>query len=334
MKVFIAGGTGFIGYHTALEFLKNGHEVTSLSLEDINLGGWYPKEVDVHYGDLFEMSDEEMEKLVAGHDALVYAVGPDDRFVPEAPAYPFFYERLVTHPVRLVKAAKKAGIKKIAVCNSYFAYYHRQHPEKKLCEKHPYIRCRVEQADAMIEAGGDGTDVMMLELPYIFGAMPERVPLWKDVLLDMLIKMKTVLYPKGGSVMLSVENVAGAAYGAVMHGEHGGKYPIGDVNVDWNTMLEMMLCAMGTPKKIKTIPCFLVALYGVKHKRDYAKEGKEMGLDPVKLMKDIQCQYLYYDVDAMSRKALKYSGGGVEESIKKTIKRCMEEYEKEGVSIG
>lgn len=329
MKVFIAGGTGFIGYHSAMEFLQNGHSVTSLSLKDIDLGKWYPKEVDVNYGDVFEMSDKEMEKLVAGHDALLYAIGPDDRFVPEAPAYPYFYERLVTHPVRLAKAAKKAGVGKFVVCNSYFSYYHRLHPEKKLTEKHPYIRCRVEQASELIAAGGDGMDVMMLELPYIFGAMRERVPLWKEVLLGMLRSMSTVLYPKGGSTMITVENVAKAAYGAVMHGQHGKRYPIGDENIDWNSMLEMMLSAMGTPKKIVNIPCFLVALYGVKHKRDFAKEGKEMGLNPVKLMKDIQCQYLYYDADELSRNELKYGSGGIQKSIEKMIARCMEEYAKE-----
>jgi len=90
-----------------------------------------------------------------------------------------------------------------------------------------------------------------------------------------------------------------------------------------------MLSAMGTPKKIVNIPCFLVALYGVKHKRDFAKEGKEMGLNPVKLMKDIQCQYLYYDADELSRNELKYGSGGIQKSIEKMIARCMEEYAKE-----
>ena len=334
MKVMIVGGTGFIGYHSALEFLKNGHKVTSLSLDDIDLTDWYPKEVDVHYGDVFKMSEDDFIDLFTGHDALVYAVGPDDRFTPPAPAYEFFFERLVTHPSRLASAAQKAGVKKFVVANSYFAYYHRLHPEKKLTEKHPYIRCRVEQAQALIDAGDSGMNVCVLELPYIFGAMPQRVPLWKDVLLDMLISMSTVYYPQGGSTMISVENVAGAVYGAVMNGRHGARYPVGDVNMNWNSMLEIMLSAMGTPKKIVNVPCLLVTLYGVKHKREYSRQGKEMGLNPVKLMRDIQCQHLYYDADELSRKELGYSGGGVEAAIRKTIKRCLEEYKKEGKQIG
>ena len=329
MKVLIVGGTGFIGYHSALEFLANGHKVTSLSFDDIDLTGWYPKEIDINYGDVFKMSEDELIKLCKGHDALVYAFGPDDRFAPPAPAYEFFFERLVTHPARLAAAAKKAGIKKFVAMGSYFTYYHRLHPEKKLAQKHPYIRCRAEQEQALINAGGDGMDVCVLELPYIFGTMPKRVPLWKDVLLDIIIPMDPVYYPKGGSAMISVENAAKAVYGAVMYGRHGALYPIGDINMDWNSMLEIMLSAMGTPKRIVNVPCFLAALYGLKHKREVKKQGKETGLDPVKLMKDIQCQYLYYDADEFSRNELKYGGGDVEEAIRKTVRRALEEYDKE-----
>ena len=66
MNVFIVGGTGFIGYHSTLEFLENGHKVSSLSLDDIPLGDWYPKQVDVHYGDVFEMSEDDMTALFKG----------------------------------------------------------------------------------------------------------------------------------------------------------------------------------------------------------------------------------------------------------------------------
>ena len=46
MNVFIAGGTGLIGYQSALEFLKRGHDVSSISLPDIEFGDWFPKEIE------------------------------------------------------------------------------------------------------------------------------------------------------------------------------------------------------------------------------------------------------------------------------------------------
>jgi hypothetical protein len=38
---------------------------------------------------------------------------------------------------------------------------------KKLAEHHAYIKCRLEQAECTIKAGGDSMAVMILELPYI-----------------------------------------------------------------------------------------------------------------------------------------------------------------------
>ena len=50
-KVFIFGGTGFLGYYAALEFLRKGVAVDTLALpvkDDKDLSGvgdWFPKEV-------------------------------------------------------------------------------------------------------------------------------------------------------------------------------------------------------------------------------------------------------------------------------------------------
>ena len=85
----------------------------------------------------------------------VYAVGPDDRITPAAPAYVFFHERLVDAVEKVAIAVRKAGVKKFVVLNSYFAYFDRIWPEKELSKHHPYIRCRVEQAERVISAGED-----------------------------------------------------------------------------------------------------------------------------------------------------------------------------------
>ena len=94
MKVFIVGGTGFLGYYATLEFLRRGHQVDTISLPDIELGDWFPKEVGVKYGNVFEMPHEELTELFQGYDGMVYAVGPDDRYTPDAPAYDFFYKKV------------------------------------------------------------------------------------------------------------------------------------------------------------------------------------------------------------------------------------------------
>ncbi len=322
MKVFIVGGTGFLGYYATLDFLRKRHQVSTVSIPDVELGDWYPKDVSVTYGDVFKMSHDELVKLFNGYDAMVYAVGPDDRVIPKAPAYQFFHERLVDACTRVVVGARDAGVKRCVVLGSYFALFDRLFPDRKLAEHHPYIKCRVEQAESVINAGAGKMDVMVLELPYIFGTMPGRTPLWKDILVNRLKKMNPVAFPKGGTNMIAVEHVGEAVVGAIEHGRHGSRYTVGDENLSWTEMLAIMLKAMGEDKKIITIPTFLATLYGMALKNKEAREGKEGGLDHARLMEDLQSQYLYFD-PAPVAEILGFQRGGVRESIQKTIAACM-----------
>lgn len=42
----------------------------------------------------------------------------------------------------------------------------------QLCDKHPYIRSRVEQEEVAFKYADDDMGVAVLELPYIFGTQP------------------------------------------------------------------------------------------------------------------------------------------------------------------
>lgn len=323
MKVIIVGGTGFIGYHSALELLRRGHSVKAVAIEDVLPGTWFPGEARLVYKDVFEASRKELKELFTGWEALVYAVGPDDRFIPKAPAYDFFHEKLVVSCKKVLESARDAGVKRCAVCNSYLAYFDRTWPEKKLAERHPYIRCRVEQASACLSAGGDSMAVMILELPYIFGAMPGRIPLWKHVLFERLKTMKPfVMFPGGGTQMIAVEHAAEAVAGALESGEQGRRYAVGDENMPWKRMLRIILDAMDLPRrKVVTIPTCAASLYGKRLRKKHAREGREAGLNYARLFEDILSRYCYFDAEPAA-KALRISHGGIEDSIIKTVKAC------------
>jgi len=320
MKIIIVGGTGFLGYHSILEALKRGHEVSSISIPDIELGDWFPKDVTVKYENIFEMTFDELVRLFKGYDGMVYAVGPDDRITPKAPAYKFFHDRLVIACTRVIEAAREAGIQRCTVLNSYFSYFDRIWPDKKLSERHSYIKCRVEQAASVIEAGGETMAVMVMELPYIFGTMPERIPLWKDALFDRVMGMKVVFFPRGGTNMIAVENVAEAIIGALEHGQPGMRYPIGDENMSYKDMLRIVLDTMGLKKRlIITLPTSLATIIGKWMKRKEKNRGFESGLDLAYLFKDILSNNLYFD-PASSVEELGYKQGGVREAIEATVR--------------
>ena len=327
MKIMIVGATGFLGYYTTLTALAKGHEVGSLSVEDIPLAGWFPKEVELHFGNVFEMSEDELAKEFEGFDALVYSIGPDDRVTPPAPAYEFFHARLVEHCAKTFRAARRAGIRRAVVYNSYFAAFDRLFPEKQLAKRHPYIRCRVEQAKRLIDESEGKMDVIVLELPYIFGAMPNRTPLWKGVFLERFFRAPVICFPKGGTTMIHVRAVGEAGVGALERGVHGARYPVGDENLPYRVMLEWMQEGLGIKKPIWQPGAGLCAIGANRIAKKDEREGREAGLNMKFLMLDIMSEKLYLPEDTIDEVSalLGYRRGDVKAGVLETMRACYPE---------
>lgn len=328
-KLMIVGGTGFLGYYTAKLALSKGYEVASISILDDDLvnkdlDSWFPKEINNTLLDVFTCTEEELVPLLKGYDYMIYSVGPDDRYTPKAPAMEFFHTRLVDACAKVFRAAEKAGVKKAAVYNSYFAYFDRVHPEMKLAEKHPYVRCRVEQAKVLNEQKKK-MEVVVLELPYIFGSMEARLPIWRGVFLDRYVNgKKIVFFSKGGTTMISVNHIAEAGIGALEYGKDGERYPIGDQNKSFRWMLSFMAECKGVKKKVVCPPTWLCVLGAKAIEKGFHKQGLEGGLDYALVMKDVMSIDLVIENEVMDKvnEELHISRGGLEEAIKSTMDRC------------
>lgn len=318
-NVLLVGGTGFLGYHAVRELLTRGHKVTILALPPLPAEGLFPREVKIQLADLNQLTDNEVTDLLRGQDAVVYAAGADDRLTPRKPAYPFFYKHNVEATVRLLTLARQAGVKKGIVLGSYFAYFDRTWPQLKLSQHHPYIRSRVEQEQAAIEAGGSDMQVMILELPYIFGAMPGRTPLWKP-LIDYIQFTPILFFTRGGTNCITVEHVAEAIAGAVERGEGGQRYLIGGENLTWQELLGRIGNNLGVAKKVVSVPNWIVSIGTFFVKISHALQGKEGGLDPLALVK-LQSAFTFFD-PSPSQTALGYGRNGLENALQATVQAC------------
>ena len=140
-------------------------------------------------------------------------------------------------------------------------------------------------------------DVAVLELPYIFGTQPGRKPVWV-ILIEQLgtAEMgKATLYPKGGTTMVTVRQVAECIYGAAMRNKGGNTYPIGYYNLTWDEFLKICYQAMGQEdRKIVHIAKWMFQLFGLKMRIVYADKGIQGGIDPVGLA-DIMCMNTFID---------------------------------------
>ena len=331
-KIMIVGGTGFLGYYTAKLALEKGYEVGSISILDDDLvnkdlDSWFPKEIHSTILDVFSASEEEIAKAMEGYDYMVYSVGPDDRYTPKAPSYEFFHFRLVESCAKVFRAAEKAGVKKGVCFNSYFAYFDRRYPEMELAKKHPYVRCRVEQA-ALLNKQKKDMEVVVLEFPYIFGSMEARLPIWRDVFLDRYVNgHKTVYFSKGGTTMTSVEHIAESAIGAIEYGKDGERYPVGDENRSFRWMLSYMAECKGVKKKIVCPPTWLCVLGAKAIQNKDRKKGLEGGLEYALVMKEVMSIDLVVEPEVLDKvcEELHISRGGLEEAVRKTMDRCYPE---------
>ncbi|HBE07797.1 MAG TPA: nucleoside-diphosphate sugar epimerase [Lachnospiraceae bacterium] len=295
MKIFMIGGTGLLGSEAAKVLIERGHEVLSIALPPLPQGAELPPEMQIEFGNYIEMTDEEIRGYMQGCEGFVFAAGVDERVEGPAPIYDLFKKYNIDPLKRLLTIAKECGIKHVAICGSYFAYFAKIRPELELTKWHPYIRSRIDQEDMALEFADENFDVAVLELPYIFGTQPGRKPVWV-FLVEQIRSMKTfTMYPKGGTTMVTVHQVGQALAGAIEYNQGGHAYPIGYYNMTWREMLAIVHKHMGCPnKKIITIPNWMYTMGGKKLMKEQAARGIQGGLNMVKFT-DLQCSNLFID---------------------------------------
>lgn len=318
-RVFLFGGTGFLGYHAAQEFLAAGWQVTAVGLPPAPPAGLLPPSVRLVIQDIHRLGDSDLAALLDGHQALVFAAGLDDRVTPPRPAYPKFHAANVATLERLIRLAKEVGIRRLVVLGSYFAYFDRLWPKMKLAERHPYIRSRMEQA--RLATCTPGIEGIVLELPYIFGALP--APGWKPLwmpLVKYLRSFQTLFTMPGGTACISAHTVGRAVVAAVERGQAGTCYPIGQENLTWEQMLSRLATADGRRVRVLPLPRWPIHLALQIMALWHTLTGKEGGLS-LRHFAPLQTAQTFLDPEP-SRRALGYTFGDLDEAFRATVAAC------------
>ncbi len=316
MKVLVIGGTGFIGYHIVRELNNNGHTAGILALPSpagiISL----PEAVEMIPCDLNVIRDNQLSDILSGYEAFVFAAGADDRSLPDKPAYRFFKEANVVPLVRLIKLAIPAGMRSGLVMGSYFTYFNRTWPHLRLAEHHPYIRSRLDQQLSGFAAAGNDFRLMFLELPFIFGSMPGRKPLWAP-LVSYLDSPWPAFCPTGGTAVVSVKTVAAAALEALLRGQSGGCYPVCEENHTWKSLFATLQIHLHRQPKTYPLPGWIVRsilkLTWIAH----TIRRKEGGLD-FRYLPDILLRKAFLPVDEDSS-PLHFQRYGMDEAFRETL---------------
>ena len=316
MKVFMIGGTGLLGSAAAELFIQKGHEVKTVALPPLPEGAPIPEEMEIVFANINDKTDDELREMMAGYDCFVFAAGIDERVEFPAPVYDAYYKFNIAPLKRILPICKEVGMKNAVILGSYFSYLAKQRPDMKLCEKHPYIRSRIDQEEVAFSFADENFDVAVLELPYIFGTQPGRKPVWVILIeqIKRMDKLPFTMYPGGGTAMLTVRQVGEVIVGAAEKSKGAKAWPISMYNQTWKEFLKIVYAArgMGNDRKIISVAPWMMrmGLGGVK--KEYAEKGIESGID-VDGLADIMAINLFID--------RKYSVelGATEDDIKAAI---------------
>jgi nucleoside-diphosphate-sugar epimerase len=333
MKVFMIGGTGLLGSQGAGELIRRGHSVSTIALPPIPPGAQLPEGMAIEFRNYLEMSDEQIRACLRGCDGFVFAAGVDERVEGAPPVEDLYRKYNITPLERFLRLAKESGVRHAVICGSYFVHFNHLWPDLHLAEQHPYIRSRVEQARMALSFAGDGFDVAMLELPYIFGAQPGRRPVWM-FLIERILKMPLgTFYPRGGTSMVTVRQVGQCIAGALERSRGAQNYPVGYYNLEWRELLRIIHKHMGMPSRpVITIPDWMFGLYGASVTRQLRKAGRQGGLDYARFA-SLMCANAFIDPAIIVDK-LGVTPDDIDAAIGQSVQLCLEILRGQSEAVG
>ncbi len=323
MKIIIIGGTGLLGLAAAKEMLRRNHQVKTIALEDHSKLVELPNKLEVIFGDYELMTDAELKMHLEGYDSLVFAAGVDERYEHQAPIYDFYKEKNIIPLKRLLKLAKEMKLKSAIICGSYFTYLDRLWENLYLYENHPYIKSRLDQSNEAFSFHDKNFAVTVLEIPYVFGIQPGRKPVW-IFLVEQIQRMKLfTFYPKGGTAMITANQVGQAIASAVETAQGAKNIPLGYYNMTWKKMLKIFHAQMKMPnRKIITLPKWFYKLVMLSYQRKYNKNNIQSGLN-LKALPEIMTRKAYID-NHYVKNVLKVQPDDIEQAIKDSVKLSLE----------
>lgn len=316
LRVVMIGGTGFLGYFVCQELVARGHTVTAVGLSP-PLPGSMPAGVHCIALDTNAASSTQLTALLGEADVLIHAAGADGRFASKAPALEAFRRSNVDPFFQLIPAMQRTSTRRLVILGSYYTALARRHPDLPIMTRNAYPISRAEQAELVFSIAGDEIDVAILELPFIFGAAPERGTLWGH-LIDRLEKDEgPIPVASGGTACVTAKQVGVAAAAAAERVTGHCFLPIGSDNLSHLEIHKLFAQALGLSREFAIVTADVAYGAALAQMRQLEESGTETGYDPIDLAV-LQASNLFLD-PAPAMTALGFSHEDIGAAIAETV---------------
>ena len=320
MKVFVTGGTGFIGGEVARQLRARGDEVVCLARNPEKGKKLTDLGCELIFGDLSD--DAAIRRGMEGCDAVVHAAAMYEVGIP-AKQHPTMYEANVKGTERVLRAALEVGVPKLVYVSTVGAFgnTHRkvvdesyEHPGKEFTSYYEETKLEAHRiAKRMIQ--GDGLPGIIVQPGGVYG--PGDTSQVADLLEQFLSgKLPLLPFPELGICLTHVEDIAGGILLAMDKGRVGETYVLSGPVTTMRDAVEVVAGLSGRKPPKRALPTSLMkAMVPIG-----PLVGKMMGQPPnLREMISSADGVTFWASHEKASRELGYAPRGMEEGMRQTL---------------
>jgi nucleoside-diphosphate-sugar epimerase len=264
MRVFVTGGTGFIGGHVVRKLRERGDEVRALVRSPEKGAALAKLGAELIEGDLSD--DAAIARGLEGCDAAIHGAAVYEVGIPES-QHRAMYEANVLGTERVLKAALAANTPKVVYVSTVAAFGNTngevvdetyEHPGKGFTSYYEQTKYEAHQVAKRLIAD-DGLPCVIVQPGGVYGP-DDHSAIGTQINQFLAGKMPMIAFPDLGFNMIHVEDVAAGILLALDKGQTGQAYVLGAEVTTMRGLIEAVAAAAGKKAPKRAVPTRMIKL--------------------------------------------------------------------------
>ncbi len=318
MRVFLTGGTGFIGGHVARKLRARGDEVVALVRAPAKAGALRELGCELVEGDL--SSAEAIERGLAGADAAVHAGAVYKVGIPKS-EHAAIYESNVRGTERVLDAAIAAGVQRIVYVSTcaVFGDTHGAVADEGFRRDagfpSEYERTKVLAHEAAVDRIAKGAPIVIVQPGGVYG--PDDHSEIGNVIEQVRTgKLPARMFPEAGFMFCHVEDIAAGIVLALDKGQIGEAYILSGEKGTLGELIDRVAAIAGRKPPRFTMPAAVLKLSAPLG----PLIGPLMGFPPnLREMIRSTDGVTYWATDAKARRELGFAPRDLDSGLRETV---------------
>jgi dihydroflavonol-4-reductase len=291
-KVFVTGGTGFVGTNLIRLLLEQGYQVKALVRSASSIQNLDDLDIELVHGDL---NDENIWPAMKGCEALFHVAAHYSLWQAD---HDQLYRDNVLGTRTILQSAQRADVSRIVYTSSVAAIGTGGHGEL-IAETHQspvehligsYKKSKFFAEQEARKAGDAGQDIVIVNPTSPIGAWDRKPTPTGDIILRFL-RRQMPFYLDTGLNFIDVKDVAYGHMLALQKGVTGRRYILGHQNMTFKSLLDLLSAHTGIPSPSNRIPYWVPFISAWVDERVLSRFGKppSIALDGVRMASQRMC---------------------------------------------